>query len=76
MRHRVCVVGAGVVGLSTALRCAQVLAPDYQVTIVAAQFGQQLVSDIAGGSFRMTNAPEVSGYRGKRTSVGKYDSNL
>lgn len=48
MSAEVCVVGAGVIGLSSALCIAQSL-PSVRVTVVAAAFSPETVSDGSGG---------------------------
>ncbi|XP_052778170.1 D-aspartate oxidase-like isoform X2 [Mya arenaria] len=47
-RRRVCVVGAGVIGLSSALRVLDVC-PDAEVTVVAAKFSPETTTDVSGG---------------------------
>ncbi|XP_023233022.1 D-aspartate oxidase-like [Centruroides sculpturatus] len=49
--ERIAVVGAGVVGLSTAL-CIQNKLPDARITLIADKFNEQTLSDGAGGLFR------------------------
>lgn len=53
--YRVCVIGAGVVGLSTAV-CIQQSIPESIVTVFADKFGDETLSSGAGGLFR----PEIS----------------
>ncbi|XP_077991339.1 D-aspartate oxidase-like [Glandiceps talaboti] len=48
MPHTVCIVGAGVVGVSTGV-CIQETIPDVEVTIVADKFTPDTTSDGAGG---------------------------
>ena len=48
---RICVLGAGVVGLSTAVQLQDAL-PTARVTIVADKFHKDTTSDGAGGLFR------------------------
>ena len=47
MAVSICVVGAGVIGLSTALQILQ-NNPHYHVTIVAEKFASKTTSDAAG----------------------------
>lgn len=65
-------IGAGIIGLSCAVRVKEVLGAACAVTIIADKFGVDTTSDIAAGSFRPANFPQVSGYAGKRIAVGKY----
>lgn len=53
-----CVLGAGVVGLTTALELQKDF-PDAQVTVVADKFGKDTTSDVAAGFFRP--APSFAG---------------
>ena len=59
MAHRVAVVGAGAVGLSTAV-CIQEQIPNTHVTIVADKFDVSTTSDGAAGLFR-PNVEDVPG---------------
>lgn len=49
------VVGAGVVGLSTALELQKTF-PNAQVSIFADKFGTETTSDVAAGIFRPGNS--------------------
>lgn len=51
---RICVLGAGVVGLSTAYRLTE-LCSSADVTIIAKEFNNSTTSDGAGGLFRPDN---------------------
>ncbi len=52
---RVAVLGAGVVGLSTAVQLQELLQPGAPpVTIIADKFAKETTSDGAGGMFRPT----------------------
>ena len=53
---RVCVVGAGVVGLSTAVCLQETLPPGVEVTVVADKITTATTSDGAAGIFRPTLA--------------------
>lgn len=53
MSIKVCVVGAGVVGLTTALQIQQSI-PNVQVTVLADKWEEETTSYGAGGLFRMT----------------------
>lgn len=53
MPLEIAVVGAGVVGLSTAVRLQQTL-PQARVTIISDRFEQETTSDGAAGIFRPT----------------------
>ncbi|KAH9363635.1 hypothetical protein HPB48_004156 [Haemaphysalis longicornis] len=48
---RVAVVGAGIVGMSTAVRIAEELAPAVQVTVLAEHFSPHTTGDVAAGFF-------------------------
>lgn len=48
---KICVLGAGVVGLTTALEIQNEF-PNSQVTILAEKFNEDTTSDIAAGIFR------------------------
>lgn len=59
MAVSVCVVGAGVIGLSTALQILQ-NNPQYHVTILAEAFGSKTTSDAAGAimePYTLENTP-------------------
>ena len=71
MPKRVCIVGAGVVGLSSAVRAKEVLGKTYDVTLIADKFGKDTTSDVAAGIFLLEVCPAVSGYKGWRTTVGR-----
>ena len=59
MRPRIAVVGAGAVGLSTAV-CIQEQIPDADVTVVADKFDASTTSDGAAGLFT-ANQEDVPG---------------
>ncbi|KAF2366531.1 FAD dependent oxidoreductase [Trinorchestia longiramus] len=61
-RGRVCVVGAGVVGLTTATLLQETV-PHLQVTVLANKFNEDTLSDGAAGVFR----PSASNFRGPDT---------
>ena len=48
MVTRVCVVGAGVVGMTTAVNVVERVR-DVTVTVIADRFGEQTTSDVAAG---------------------------
>ncbi|KAK6752716.1 hypothetical protein RB195_003871 [Necator americanus] len=48
MVQKLCVVGAGIIGMSTAVALQQYI-PEAEVTIVAAEFSPNLTSDVAAG---------------------------
>ena len=54
MGKKICVLGAGVVGLSTALRLTELCATA-NITIIAKEFNNSTTSDGAGGLFRPDN---------------------
>lgn len=47
---RICVLGAGVVGLSSAVNIQSIL-PEADITLIADQFNQETTSDGAAGHF-------------------------
>eukprot|EP00878_Enallax_costatus_P022675 GHUV01024075.1.p1 GENE.GHUV01024075.1~~GHUV01024075.1.p1 ORF type:complete len:318 (+),score=45.32 GHUV01024075.1:409-1362(+) len=64
-KPRICVIGAGVVGLTTALRVTQEI-PGAQVTIYADKFASDLASYNAAGvwePYKLSETPEVVTYR-------------
>ncbi|KAF6031877.1 DDO [Bugula neritina] len=71
MSPRVCVLGAGIIGLSCAVRLQEVLGHRCLITVVADKFGKETTSAIAAGCFRPQDAAPVSGYTGRRSAVGK-----
>lgn len=68
-RMRICVVGAGVVGLSCAVRLKEVFGWTKPITIISDKFMKDTTSDVAAGYVRITDLPKVSGYNGRRSSV-------
>ena len=71
MVYNVCVLGAGVVGLSCALKIKQDFGADFDVMLIADKFGEETTSNVAAGIFYAEAPPLISGYTGKRASVGK-----
>ncbi|KAK9863509.1 hypothetical protein WJX84_004081 [Apatococcus fuscideae] len=64
----VCVLGAGVIGLTTALRTRQEL-PHLSVTLVAEDFGVNTTSQGSGGlwePYKLSDTPEASSIAGER----------
>lgn len=53
----VCVVGAGIIGLSTAIRL-QEIEPRASITIVAEKFSPETTSDVAAGIWRPSYLPD------------------
>jgi glycine/D-amino acid oxidase-like deaminating enzyme len=49
---RICILGAGVIGLSTACRLLELSNSKLDITILAEAFGESTTSDGAGGLFR------------------------
>ena len=68
---RICIIGAGVLGLSCGVRLQEVFGKHQQVTIYADKFLSDTTSDVAAGSFRPCSQPTVAGYNGKRTNPGR-----
>ncbi|XP_038655097.1 D-aspartate oxidase isoform X2 [Scyliorhinus canicula] len=62
---RVAVIGAGVVGLSTAVCVAESI-PDCSVTVIAEKFSPQTTSDVAAGVLSPHFSPETPIHRQKR----------
>jgi len=50
-RYRVCVIGAGIIGLSTAYRLKEAV-PDVDITIVAEEFSPNTTGDGSAGFWR------------------------
>ncbi|KAK8758717.1 hypothetical protein V5799_003648 [Amblyomma americanum] len=50
MSIRVAVVGAGIIGLTSAVRIAEAV-PDVDVTVIAENFTPHTTGDVAGGFF-------------------------
>ena len=48
MSPRICVIGAGIIGVSSAVRVIEAF-PGSEVTIVADEFSPHTTSDVAGG---------------------------
>lgn len=72
MTHRrVCIIGAGISGLSCGVRLKQLLGSNYEITIKARDFLQETTSDVAAGGFRPYNEPTVDGYNGRRAHPGR-----
>ncbi|XP_067942207.1 D-aspartate oxidase-like [Watersipora subatra] len=71
MVQKICVVGAGVVGLSCAVRMKDVLGDSVTVTIIADKFFKETTSHVAAGGIRFDSAPTISGYKGSRQNVGR-----
>jgi glycine/D-amino acid oxidase-like deaminating enzyme len=53
MPDNVCVIGAGVIGLSTAIQIQETY-PSAKVTVIADKFDKETLSDGAAGLFRPT----------------------
>lgn len=59
MVHQVCVIGAGIIGLSSALRILECI-KDVEVTVISEHFSPNTTSDVAAGfwtPYRMGNTP-------------------
>lgn len=52
MTRKICVLGAGVIGLSCALKIKQDFGAAFPVTLIADKFGQETTSDVAAGIVR------------------------
>ena len=63
---RIAVIGAGIIGLSTAVNLQAAL-PSAHVTIIADKFGRDTTSDGAAGSFR----PQIEHLPGVSQDVSK-----
>ena len=55
----ICVLGAGVIGLSTAVNIIETI-PDVKVDIIADKFSPHIVSDVAGGLWMPHDVKDVS----------------
>ncbi|XP_068608373.1 D-aspartate oxidase [Brachionichthys hirsutus] len=71
-RVRVAVVGAGVIGSSTAVCIAEAL-PMCSVTLVADKFSPDTTSDVAAGIFFPTEFPDVPLERQRRWVMDSFD---
>lgn len=71
MVYKVCILGAGVIGLSCAVKLKQDFGADFDLTLIADKFDKETTSSVAAGLSFAETVPLVSGYKGKRTSVGK-----
>lgn len=70
-QKRICVIGAGIVGLSCGVRLKEVLGVSYDVVIIADKFPLETHSAIAAGSFKPTFDTLVDGYYGPRKSISR-----
>jgi len=65
--QKICVVGAGIIGLSTAVKLQEELGSSAEVTVIAEKFGRETTSDAAAGGWRVSEELTVTGYTGRRT---------
>ena len=70
-QKRICVIGAGMSGLSCAIKLQEVLGGDHCVHIYANKFLHETTSHVAAGAFRPDSPPSISGYNGKSTTPGR-----
>lgn len=64
--QNVCVLGAGIIGMTTAFMLKE-KHPEWNVTIIADKFEEETLSDIAAGIFR----PSTS-FKGPTPEITKY----
>lgn len=68
---KICIVGAGIIGLSCGIRLQETLGRDYQIVIYADKFLEDTTSDVAAGGVRPSTELTIEGYKGKRTNPGQ-----
>lgn len=70
-QKRICVIGAGIVGLSCGVCLKEVLGVSCDVVIIADKFPLETHSAIAAGSFKPTFHTLVDGYDGPRKNISR-----
>ena len=67
----ICIIGAGISGLSCAVRLQEVLGKDCQITIYSDKFLTETTSHVAAGVFIPYSEPTIAGYNGTRANPGR-----